>query len=225
MKVGIVMAKILIIEDDQAINNLIFMNLDLVGYDCKQVFDGKEASEVIYSWQPDLILLDVMIPYVDGFTLIEQNKFSTIPVIFVTAKDNISFKVKGLQLGADDYIVKPFESIELLARIEAVLRRTKPVKRRYSIGSTIIDLDEHITIVKNEPVSLTNQEFVLLEALINNCNLALSREQLLNLAWGQDYFGDARTVDVHITKLRKKLQLESYIQTVYKFGYRLEFQK
>ncbi|MCE4051928.1 MULTISPECIES: response regulator transcription factor [Bacillaceae] len=219
------MAKILIIEDDQAINNLIFMNLDLVGYDCKQVFDGKEASEVIYSWQPDLILLDVMIPYVDGFTLIEQNKFSTIPVIFVTAKDNISFKVKGLQLGADDYIVKPFESIELLARIEAVLRRTKPVKRRYSIGSTIIDLDEHITIVKNEPVSLTNQEFVLLEALINNCNLALSREQLLNLAWGQDYFGDARTVDVHITKLRKKLQLESYIQTVYKFGYRLEFQK
>lgn len=224
MKVGIVMAKILIIEDDQAINNLIFMNLDLVGYDCKQVFDGKEASEVIYSWQPDLILLDVMIPYVDGFTLIEQNKFSTIPVIFVTAKDNISFKVKGLQLGADDYIVKPFESIELLARIEAVLRRTKPVKRRYSIGSTIIDLDEHITIVKNEPVSLTNQEFVLLEALINNCNLALSREQLLNLAWGQDYFGDARTVDVHITKLRKKLQLESYIQTVYKFGYRLEFQ-
>lgn len=219
------MAKILIIEDDQAINNLIFMNLDLVGYDCKQVFDGKEASEVIYSWQPDLILLDVMIPYVDGFTLIEQNKFSTIPVIFVTAKDNISFKVKGLQLGADDYIVKPFESIELLARIEAVLRRTKPVKRRYSIGSTIIDLDEHITIVKNEPVSLTNQEFVLLEALINNCNLALSREQLLNLAWGQDYFGNARTVDVHITKLRKKLQLESYIQTVYKFGYRLEFQK
>ncbi|MEK4666139.1 MULTISPECIES: response regulator transcription factor [Bacillati] len=167
----------------------------------------------------------MMIPYVDGFTLIEQNKFSAIPVIFVTVKDNISFKVKGLQLGADDYIVKPFESIELLARIEAVLRRTKPVKRRYSIGSTIIDLDEHITIVKNEPVSLTNQEFVLLEALINNCNLALSREQLLNLAWGQDYFGDARTVDVHITKLRKKLQLESYIQTVYKFGYRLEFQK
>ncbi|MBS4210450.1 response regulator transcription factor [Bacillus sp. FJAT-50079] len=219
------MAKILIVEDDQAINNLIFMNLDLVGYECKQVFDGKEALNILDNWRPDLILLDVMIPYIDGFSLMEQNKFNNIPVIFVTAKDNVSHRVKGLKLGADDYIVKPFESLELLARIEAVLRRSKPVERKYTIGKTMINLDEHVVTVNKKTVSLTNQEFELLEVLINNCNLALSREQLLDLAWGHDYFGDTRTVDVHITKIRKKLQLENYIKTIYKFGYRLEVQK
>ncbi|MFT8319737.1 MAG: response regulator transcription factor [Bacillus sp. (in: firmicutes)] len=218
------MPKILIVEDDHAINQLIFMNLELVGYECKQAFDGNEALSILNHWKPDLILLDVMIPYIDGFSLMEQKKFTHIPVIFVTAKDNVSHRVKGLKLGADDYIVKPFESIELIARVEAVLRRSQPAKRKYIIGNALINLDQHIVIVNNEPVSLTNQEFVLLEVLINNCNLALSREQLLNLAWGHDYFGDARTVDVHITKLRKKLQLEDYIQTVYKFGYRLEIQ-
>ncbi|MCJ7842306.1 response regulator transcription factor [Lederbergia sp. NSJ-179] len=219
------MAKVLIIEDDKAINHLIYMNLDLVGYECKQVYDGKEAITILEHWRPDLILLDVMIPYIDGFSLMEQNRFEGIPVIFVTAKDNVSHKVKGLKLGADDYIVKPFEALELLARVEAVLRRAKPVKRKYSIGHTVINLDERIVTVDQKPVNLTNQEFDLLEVLITNCNIALSREKLLDLAWGHDYFGDTRTVDVHITKLRKKLHLENHIKTVYKLGYRLEMQK
>jgi DNA-binding response OmpR family regulator len=219
------MAKILIIEDDEAINNLIFMNLNLVNYECKQAYDGNEAISILEQWHPDLILLDVMIPYIDGFTLMERKIFQDIPVIFVTAKDQIADKVKGLKLGADDYIVKPFEALELLARVEAVLRRTKPVKRKFTIENTVINLDEHLVTVDNKPVNLTNREFELLEVLINNCNLALSREKLLNLVWGHDYFGDTRTVDVHITKLRKKLRLENHIKTVYKLGYRLEMQK
>jgi DNA-binding response OmpR family regulator len=219
------MAKILIIEDDEAINNLIFMNLNLVNYECKQAYDGNEAISILEQWHPDLILLDVMIPYIDGFTLMERKIFQDIPVIFVTAKDQIADKVKGLKLGADDYIVKPFEALELLARVEAVLRRTKPVKRKFTIENTVIYLDEHLVTVDNKPVNLTNREFELLEVLINNCNLALSREKLLNLVWGHDYFGDTRTVDVHITKLRKKLRLENHIKTVYKLGYRLEMQK
>lgn len=219
------MAKILIIEDDEAINNLIFMNLNLVNYECKQAYDGNEAISILEQWHPDLILLDVMIPDIDGFTLMERKIFQDIPVIFVTAKDQIADKVKGLKLGADDYIVKPFEAVELLARVEAVLRRTKPVKRKFTIENTVIYLDEHLVTVDNKPVNLTNREFELLEVLINNCNLALSREKLLNLVWGHDYFGDTRTVDVHITKLRKKLRLENHIKTVYKLGYRLEMQK
>lgn len=219
------MAKILIIEDDEAINNLIFMNLNLVNYECKQAYDGNEAISILEQWHPDLILLDVMIPDIDGFTLMERKIFQDIPVIFVTAKDQIADKVKGLKLGADDYIVKPFETVELLARVEAVLRRTKPVKRKFTIENTVIYLDEHLVTVDNKPVNLTNREFELLEVLINNCNLALSREKLLNLVWGHDYFGDTRTVDVHITKLRKKLRLENHIKTVYKLGYRLEMQK
>ena len=219
------MEKILIVEDEKAINDLIVMNLKLVGYACRQAFDGSEAMLSLENERPDLILLDIMLPYKDGFTLIEQNIFKGIPVIFVTAKDNISDKVKGLKLGADDYIVKPFEAVELLARVEAVLRRARPAQRVFTIENTTVHLDEHTATVDAAPVDLTNREFELLEVLINNRNLALSREKLLNLAWGYDYFGDTRTVDVHITKLRKKLRLENHIKTVYKLGYRLEVQR
>jgi len=216
------MAKILIIEDEKAINDLILMNLNLVGYECRQAFDGKEAVAALKDEKADLVLLDIMIPYIDGFTLLEQNLFQGIPVILVTARDSMTDKVKGLKLGADDYIVKPFEAVELLARVEAVLRRVKPARKVFSIDDTLIYLGEHMVTVNGKQVELTNREFELLEVLINNRNLALSRDKLLDLAWGHDYFGDARTVDVHITKLRKKLHLENHIKTIYKFGYRLE---
>ncbi len=216
------MEKILIVEDEKAINDLIRMNLELVGYKCIQAYDSRKAKEYIRSESPDLVLLDVMLPYIDGFTLMEEKAFDNIPVIFLTAKDNTIDKVKGLKLGADDYITKPFEAVELLARVEAVLRRIKPVGRIIQIEDTIIKLDEHKTTVNNIPVELTNREFELLEVLIKNRNIALTREKLLDLAWGYDYFGDTRTVDVHINKLRSKLHLENHIKTVFKLGYRLE---
>jgi len=219
------MAKILIVEDDQAISDLISMNLKLVGYEPIQIYDGKEAKSALESFRPDLILLDVMILGIDGFTLLEQKTFTDIPVILVTAKNMVSDKVNGLKLGADDYIVKPFEAVELLARIEAVLRRTRKTERTFTIQDTVIYLEERIATVKGEPVDLTNREFDLLTVLLTNCNLALSREKLLELAWGYDYHGDTRTVDVHITKLRKKLHLENAIKTIYKLGYRLELKK
>ena len=216
------MAGILIVEDEKTINDLILMNLKLVGHSCRQVFDGNEAVAAVREFEPDLVLLDVMVPCKDGFSLMEEKAFGGTPVIFLTAKDSISDKVNGLKLGADDYITKPFEAVELLARVEAVLRRTKPTEQIFTIGNTVIHLDQRIAAVNNVPTDLTNREFELLEVLINNRNLALSREKLLDLAWGYDYFGDTRTVDVHITKLRKKLGLEEHIKTVYKLGYRLE---
>ena len=216
------MANILIVEDEKSINDLILMNLKLVGHTGKQAFDGKEAVSALDEFKPDMVILDVMLPYEDGFSLMEQKVFENIPVIFLTAKDSTSDKVKGLKLGADDYIVKPFEAVELLARVEAVLRRIKPSERVITVDSTIIYLDQRTVTVEDTPAELTNREFELLEVLINNRNLALSREKLLDLAWGYDYFGDTRTVDVHITKLRKKLNFENRIKTVYKLGYRLE---
>ena len=216
------MANILIVEDEKAINDLILMNLKLVGHEGKQAFDGEEAISALEDFKPDLVLLDVMLPYKDGFSLMEDKTFDNIPVIFLTAKDSTMDKVKGLKLGADDYIVKPFEAVELLARVEAVLRRMKPAERIVTIDNAIIYLDQRTATVNGAFVDLTNREFELLEVLISNRNIALSREKLLDLAWGYDYFGDTRTVDVHITKLRKKLGFEERIKTVYKLGYRLE---
>jgi len=216
------MANILIVEDEESINDLILMNLKLAGHIGKQALDGSEAIAAMEEFKPDLVLLDVMLPYNDGFSLMEQNVFKDIPVIFLTAKDSTTDKVKGLKLGADDYIVKPFEAVELLARVEAVLRRVKPTDRVITVDNTSIYLDQRKVTVDGTPVELTNREFELLEVLMTNRNIALSREKLLDLAWGYDYFGDTRTVDVHITKLRKKLNFEDRIKTIYKLGYRME---
>lgn len=216
------MANILVVEDEKSINDLIVMNLKLAGHTCRQAFDGSQAQALFREQQPDLVLLDVMLPCGDGFSLMEQKVFGDKPVIFLTAKNGTTDKVKGLNLGADDYITKPFEAVELLARVGAVLRRTGSGQRVFQIGQTTIYLDRRTALVDGEQAMLTNREFELLEVLIENRNLALSREQLLDLAWGYDYFGDTRTVDVHITKLRKKLKPEDAIKTIYKHGYRLE---
>lgn len=218
------MAKVLIVDDEKSINDLVLMNLSLVGYTCFQAFDGKQAIDAINKYKPDIILLDVMIPYRDGFSLIEDKALSGIPVIFLTAKDSVADKVRGLRLGADDYITKPFEAVELLARVEAVLRRTQKshIQQEFVIGDAVVNIAERKAWLSETEVELTNREFELLEVLIKNRNIALSRQKLLDLVWGYDYVGDTRTVDVHITKLRKKLKLENYIKTVYKLGYRLE---
>ncbi len=214
------MATILIAEDERPINELIKRNLHLVGHSTVQVFDGKAALEAVEVQDFDLVLLDVMLPEYSGFEVKERLP-SELPVIFVTAKTGLNSRLQGLGLGADDYLEKPFEILELLARVAAVLRRTHKSQRLFELEDCVVKLDMRRVFVLGEEVFLTPQEFELLSVLIKNRNLALSREKLLDLAWGYDYEGDTRTVDVHIQKLRKKLRLEERLQTVYKLGYRL----
>lgn len=218
---GDYMAHILIVEDENSINNLIAMNLTLVGHTSDHAYDGNEALEMIKHNSYALILLDIMLPGMDGFELMQYIP-KEMPVIYLTAKGNLSDRVKGLRLGADDYIVKPFETVELLARIEAILRRTNRANDVFSLDGTVINLKSRVVTVNGKEIELTLQEFELLEVFIQNTNVALSREKLLQMAWAYDYFGETRTVDVHIQRLRKKLDWENRIKTVYKLGYRLE---
>ena len=214
------MSKILIVEDEIAINYLIQRNLKLVGHECTPAYDGEDALMALKQHTFDLILLDIMLPKLDGFQVYPFTQDT--PTIFLTAKDNINDCVKGLTMGAEDYITKPFQMLELLARVEVALRRNKNTKRTFEIADTRIDFDSRQIYYKNEEIECTPKEYALFEAFVNNRNIALSRDKLLDIVWGYDYMGDTRTVDVHIQKLRKKLGLEQYIKTVYKLGYRLE---
>lgn len=218
------MAKILIVEDERAIRELLLRDLRLVGHDCEAAESLSAALGRLQTARYDLILLDIMLGKESGFSLLEKERET--PIICLTAKGALEDKLRGLRLGADDYIVKPFETLELLARVQAVLRRTmKSPAARFTIDDVEIDFESRCITKGGAVVELTPQEFALLEVLIVNRNLALSREKLLELAWGvHGFFGDARTVDVHISKLRQKLGLESRIKTVYKIGYRLETQ-
>lgn len=214
------MAEILIIEDEMHINELMKRNLQLVGHSCTQCFDGLEALKVMYEKEFDLVLLDVMLPGMSGFDLI--TKLEGTPVIFVTAKGELEDKLQGLSLGAEDYIVKPFEMLELIARVGVVLRRSNKNEKVFEKNGARVDLERRVVLVDNIEIMMTPQEFKLLEILIENKNVAMSRDKLLELAWGYDYEGETKTVDVHIQKLRKKLRWESVIKTVNKVGYRLE---
>ena len=215
------MAEILIVEDDENINLLIKKNLELVGHTCSSVFDGESALDKIEEQDFDMIILDIMLPKVDGFQVI-QKLTKDIPVIFLTAKGTVFDRVKGLQLGADDYIVKPFDMLELQVRVETVLRRVQKVEGAFELGDVKVDLSARLVYYKDKLVDFAPQEFLLIEALIRNRNIALSRERLLEIAWGYDFYGDTRTIDVHIHNIRKKLRWEKVIKTVYKLGYRLE---
>lgn len=218
------MAYILIAEDEEVINTLIAKNLTMIGHKVVQTYTGTDTLAAINSNEFDLALLDVMMPGMSGFE-IKQKLDKDTPVIFVTAKQSLTDQLTGLSLGADDYITKPFDMLVLLARIENVLRRTMKNTSVFKISNCTINLNSRSVKLDDVPVSLTLQEFNLLEALVLNRNLALSREKLIELAWGFDFEGDSRTVDVHIQKLRKKCNLEKEITTVYKYGYRLEYDK
>ena len=214
------MAKILVVEDEQVINDLIVKHLTLVGHVCLSAYEGVEALSLIREYQPDLIILDVMLPGLDGFDLAKL--ITNVPIIFVTAKNNLSDKLKGLSLGAEDYIVKPFEMQELLARVRVVLRRTKRDANEFNLDGLLIDFGARKVYRGGEEIVLTPKEFALLETLVQNRNIALTREKILRLVWTYDYEGDTRTVDVHVQKLRQKLGLKDRIKTIYKVGYRLE---
>lgn len=214
------MAKILIVEDEASINHLISKNLTLVGHRCESAYDGTSALQMMHRFSPDLIILDVMLPEISGFDLIRLAE--DIPVIFVTAKAGLEDKLRGLSLGAEDYIVKPFEMQELLARVRVVLRRAKREEHTVSFDNVTMDLNSRKVFLSDMEAELTPKEFALLETLVFNRNIALSREKLIELVWGFDYMGDTRTVDVHVQQLRQKLGLRDRIKTVYKMGYRFE---
>lgn len=214
------MARILIVEDEQMINELILRNMQAVGHSCVQAYDGAQALEELDRGSFDLVILDIMLPKLSGFEVMAR--IHDVPVIFLTAMGSVMDKVRGLGLGAEDYIVKPFEMLELIARVDVVLRRSKKQGSRFSLDGVTVDFDNMTVMKGQKSIVLTPQEYQLLETLVRNRNIALSREKLLDLAWGMDYYGDARTVDVHIQKLRKKLGWNERIKTVYKVGYRLE---
>ncbi|OBR89665.1 transcriptional regulatory protein WalR [Clostridium ragsdalei P11] len=216
------MIKILVVEDELPISNLIKLNLNMANYECKTAFNGEEALKKIENDSFDLILLDVMLPKIDGFTLLEKIKPLEIPVIFLTAKTSVTDKVYGLRSGADDYITKPFEGIELLARIDNVLRHYNKNTNVINFEDVEINLEEMTTRKAGEAVELTLKEFELLVFLVQNKNVVLTREKLIEKIWGYDYVGETRTIDNHIQKLRKKLQWKDKIKTVFKLGYRLE---
>ncbi|GAA0078593.1 response regulator transcription factor [Clostridium sp. CTA-5] len=213
---------VLIIEDDEAISNLIKINLSMAGYESRQIFDGLEAFNLLKEESFDLILMDIMLPGMDGFELMKRIKDLNIPVIFLTAKNGLADKVTGLTSGAEDYIVKPFETVELLARIEIVLRRYSKNKDCIEFKNLKIYEDERIIKKEDERIDLTLKEFELMLMLVKNKNMALSREYLLEKIWGYEYMGETRTIDTHIQKIRKKLDIMDDIKTVYKIGYRLE---
>lgn len=216
------MNQILIVEDEKNISNLIKVNLEDAGYGCTCVFDGLAAADLLETRSFDLILLDVMLPKIDGYELMDYIRPLEIPVIFLTAKSETKDKVKGLRLGAEDYLAKPFEIIELLARVETVLRRYHKNATVLTEGDVVIDLPSHTVKKAGVPVPLTVKEFDLLLLLVQNKNIALFRDKIYERVWHEEYLGDSRTVDLHIQRLRKKLNWEHKITAVYKIGYRLE---
>ncbi|ATD54792.1 response regulator transcription factor [Clostridium chauvoei] len=219
------MANILIVDDEKSIRDLIVLTLELENYTTMEASNGEIALNLINKFNFDLILLDIMLPKMDGIKLFQEIKHKKIPVIFLTAKCSLQDKILGLKLGAEDYITKPFEPLELLARIEVILRR----KNNYYSDNNILKF-KNITILTNErivknndnEVSLTVKEYNLLVEFIKNTNIVLSRECLLDKVWGYDFYGETRTVDMHVKQLREKLNLKNNLITVYKIGYKLK---
>ena len=216
------MVKILIVEDEKPIADLLDMSLTAAGYVCECLDNGKDAADAVEHRRYDLVLLDVMLPGISGFELMEYFAPLDIPVIFITARDAVKDRIRGLKLGADDYIVKPFEIAELLARVETVLRRYHKTENRAVIGDVSVDLHSRLVFKRGEPVNLTAKEYSLLLLFLQNRNIALFRETIYERVWENDYMGDSRTVDLHVQRLRRKLEWQDRIVAVYKIGYRLE---
>ena len=216
------MITVLIVEDEQAISNLLKISLSKAGYTCTCVFDGLKAADILENTRFDLILLDVMLPGASGFELMDYIRPLDIPVIFITAKNSVADRVKGLKMGADDYLVKPFEISELLARVETVLRRYHKLDSVIEIAGLTIDTRSMLVKRGEQEISLTRKEYELLLLFARNPGTAFYREVIYERVWGSDYFGDSRTIDLHVQRVRKKAGWEDKLQAVYKVGYRLE---
>ncbi|MBQ4264820.1 MAG: response regulator transcription factor [Clostridia bacterium] len=213
------MADIMIVEDEASIRQILELHLSLVGHRVREAQDAAAAREMIVQKAPDLALLDVMLPGEDGFSLGAFLIDMDVPVLFLTAKTTVHDRVKGISMGAQDYILKPFEPMELLARVENILRRTKREESGFVCGGLEIDFSARRVRLDGQEVPLTTLEYDLLAMLARRRNVAMSREELLHGVWGYDYMGETRTVDVHVQRLRRKIGMQ-YIETVYKYGYR-----
>jgi len=222
------MSKVLVVDDEKLIVKGIKFSLEQDGMEVDQAFDGEEALEKIKNNEYDIVLLDVMLPKIDGFEVCKSVKdFSNVPIIMLTAKDTDMDKILGLEYGADDYITKPFNILEVKARIKAILRRVKRVvpenTNQIVKGDLKLDIDARRVMIKDNEVNLTAKEFDLLELLVNNPNKVYSREQLLSIVWGYEYPGDVRTVDVHVRRLREKIEENpkepKYVNTKWGVGY------
>ncbi len=215
------MSKILVAEDELAINKMICMNLNITGYETVSMQDGQEVLDYLAAGQSaDLAIVDIMMPKVDGFALLEPLNKAGIPVIYLTALGDIESKVRGLSGGAEDYMVKPFEMLELLLRIEKILKRTGKSDELIKLDDVILDMKKRTVSKKDEQISLTPMEYDLLCILAKNRNIALGRDKILHEIWGAGFEGETRTVDVHVAALRRKTGL--HIASVPKIGYRLE---
>lgn len=221
--------RVLIIEDDQNIAELIRLYLEKEGYEIKMAYSGNEAISVFSTYSPQIVLLDLMLPEVDGYEICKEiRKNSSVPIIMLTARGETFDKVLGLELGADDYIVKPFEPKELVARVRAVLRRydKKEIDSHQKIiyPNLIINHTTYIVTYYDKDLELPPKEFELLNFLASNSNKVFTREQLLDKIWGYEFFGDTRTVDVHIKRIREKMPHEDNwcIKTVWGVGYKFE---
>ena len=203
------MIKILIAEDEEPIANLIKMNLRRAGYNCVWAADGETAADYMETEKPDLVLLDVMLPGINGYELMDYARTLELPVIFLTALGTTENKVKGLKMGADDYLTKPFEIVELLARVEAVLRRYHKTENVMEVFDIVIDTASRAVTRNGEQIPLTMKEFDLLLLLVRNRNIALYRETIYETVWGGEYVGQSRTVDLHIQRLKKKLNWDN----------------
>ena len=214
------MNRMLVVEDEPAIREMLRLCLSKNGYGCETAENGAQAATALEARPFDLVLLDVMLPDYDGYELIEYIKEYRTPVIFVTAKAEVLNRVKGLALGADDYITKPFDLRELLARVQTVLRRCGKADRFLTAGKLKVDVAARTVLANGEPVALSTKEFDLLLYFLQNPNIALYREQIYERVWQEPYYGNTRTVDLHVQHLKKKLQLNRAIVAVYKIGYR-----
>ncbi|MCR5700845.1 MAG: response regulator transcription factor [Lachnospiraceae bacterium] len=215
------MIKILVVEDEKAISDLIVFNLKRCGYKCTALFDGEAAADLLEDANFDLILLDIMLPKINGYELMEYIRPMGIPVIFITAKASLDDRIKGLTSGAEDYLVKPFEIAELLARIQIVLRRYNKTETHLAFKDIEVDVDSRIITKSGNEVKLTPKEFDLFVLLLRNLNMTLFKDRIFETIWEGQWQPESRTVDLHIQRLRKKLELKDCLKTIYNTGYRL----
>ncbi len=219
------MKKILIIEDDRAINRLIKSTLSAEGYACDCAFDGRAGANRIEQNRYDLILLDLMLPEISGYELLDYIRPMGVPAIVISAMAGVEDRIRGLRMGADDYLCKPFQIGELLARVESVLRRAGAPQKSIQLEDVRIDPESRQVFKAGVPVELTVKEFDLLLELVRHKNVALSRAALYEAVWQEEYTGQTRTLDSHIQRLRRKLDWNDKIQTVFRIGYRLEVRR
>ena len=215
------MLKILIVEDEKPISDLIRLNLTKAGYQCTALYDGKAAADILEDHTFDLILLDIMLPEINGYELMEFIRPMGIPVIFITAKASLDERMKGLTSGAEDYLVKPFEIVELLARINIVLRRYHKTEEILHFKNLVLDATNRTVTMDGKDITLTPKEFELLLMFVRNVNITLYRDRIYETVWETDWMGDTRTLDLHVQRLRRKLDLKGNLKSVYNTGYRL----